>query len=894
MAKIADLIPSKPPAILTRVISKSVDEDYYPFFTAIWLVYNEPLRRELARLNHAVQGLDPAENPWKAIAIHHWLIEYFLPVLQRFEKIKQNYLRPHFEHCGYHIPSSINYKETFLQETYNLLETISRKLCSLVTSRGIVYLDEVQSLLHELRTEVHFLTQELTLHFDEEEWYWPLIFQQEGFTQWTAVLSQPPKGPTMWSNDPIYELMLIMICQSMGLEKAISKNPKGNQKQNSGRSATSPLGSAAPSRPNSSSSTSTTQSHHRHHHHLPSIDILQRPWCGERTRRECVQRLVPWTIRVRSWARMQRKFDRYRQMIDSVISNEDMLGISTRYGVNARRTSHREGETSGGRVSSTSSNNASPIVRYSNLNERGGTNRDRGSPTSRHHRESRAVINQDISTINETSDAPSSKNELHVVIHVPCLPFCCTRGFTNETIHPVVSGDLKEEDASAMGCFACARSSSSSNLNAGKVTQQQPAETTPPSKRQSTHRGLRGSSSSSHHSSHYSHTHRHRPSAKIGPSLEAASSSPTSPKMTAVNTMSSRSFSSKIAAFSTYFLFALPRNGSRNSASSSGGSISAGITDSESHSISLNSRRRGLLNTNSNSNAIMLTPMRPPSLNSSPNSSVHRSSIRSNANNNNNNTTSNAVTPPANHTSHSSHAHSNENSANNSYRSSGSSNNSNSPSPRKTHLRTLPIIALSPIASSPALSVSSARMLSGGGASAKHSVKQHPLNFSGSASVDSQQSSITSHYQNNSTPSSVGTHRTVNTFHSPLSTSYASLQSPNHGQQQVLHHQVSQKSVSAKDLDNSYNGLLTESTERAAAVERSEEVHQYDSSLSMDTSWQQQSTSFNDMSASYTSDMNSTSINDNNASSRTMPQYHHVGRTSPSLGIRLFDVDDDA
>jgi hypothetical protein len=41
----------------------------------------EPIRRELLRVKHAFDRMDPVAHPWKAFGFRTWLTDYFIPAI---------------------------------------------------------------------------------------------------------------------------------------------------------------------------------------------------------------------------------------------------------------------------------------------------------------------------------------------------------------------------------------------------------------------------------------------------------------------------------------------------------------------------------------------------------------------------------------------------------------------------------------------------------------------------------------------------------------------------------------------------------------------------------------------------------------------------------------------
>lgn len=154
------------------------------------LSHTEAYRRELLRLTNAMASFQPAKAPWKAIALHLWLKDFFVPLIEHSERIKADIVIAHYDDLGYRIAGYDTQPQRFLAENFQHVLRISQRLHDLAIADDVTTmpLEETHQLADQLQREVRSIYHDLSFHYDEEERVLVYILAKEGVDLWHEAL----------------------------------------------------------------------------------------------------------------------------------------------------------------------------------------------------------------------------------------------------------------------------------------------------------------------------------------------------------------------------------------------------------------------------------------------------------------------------------------------------------------------------------------------------------------------------------------------------------------------------------------------------------------------------------------------------------------------------------
>lgn len=154
------------------------------------LSHTEAYRRELLRLTNAMASFQPAKAPWKAIALHLWLKDFFVPLIEHSERIKADIIIAHYDDLGYRIAGYDTQPQRFLAESFQHVLRVSQRLHDLAVADDVTTmpLEETNQLADQLQREVRSIYHDLSFHYDEEERVLVYILAKEGVDLWHQAL----------------------------------------------------------------------------------------------------------------------------------------------------------------------------------------------------------------------------------------------------------------------------------------------------------------------------------------------------------------------------------------------------------------------------------------------------------------------------------------------------------------------------------------------------------------------------------------------------------------------------------------------------------------------------------------------------------------------------------
>lgn len=165
--------------LYSTVIERSVS-GHYPFPSAICLFYNEAMRREIARLDRAMDFLEPTKYLWKVIAVMRWLEEFFFPLVAHHEKNQRTFLRPRYATMGYNLPANLASLDDNFSQHESILDLI-KKICDTTLNDHEQHCGPaIQALVVQLKLEMNVVRDALEEQYDIEERFWPAVFLVEG------------------------------------------------------------------------------------------------------------------------------------------------------------------------------------------------------------------------------------------------------------------------------------------------------------------------------------------------------------------------------------------------------------------------------------------------------------------------------------------------------------------------------------------------------------------------------------------------------------------------------------------------------------------------------------------------------------------------------------------
>lgn len=255
--------------LMSTVLHPIDSEGNFEWAPAVWLIYHESFRRELARLIRALSNFNPLQDAWKSIAMYRWLTEFFLPTVQHYEMGKREFTKPYYESKGYILPPELSYAQDLLEEKLELIARYAQECLELSMSDNL-FPKKIKDSVHNLKKEILGLDHVLIAHYDAEERFWPEVFDKEGLTTWNKVLHKMLVHNRN-INPTISNHMFAMIFHSIGYNlKCLSME-----------------------------------------------DPLDRPWCGSKTGFTFVK-YAPFIVKAMPLVAWMYDFLKYKSMINSV------------------------------------------------------------------------------------------------------------------------------------------------------------------------------------------------------------------------------------------------------------------------------------------------------------------------------------------------------------------------------------------------------------------------------------------------------------------------------------------------------------------------------------------------------------------------------------------------
>lgn len=270
-------------ALFSPVIHPNLSGMYH-IYQIVVLSRNEVCRRELIRFHRSLESFDVIKKPWKAIALQKWLSEYFLLLVNLFERQKSVFLCDRFLAMGYELPPELSYDEQHLHSCISRLVQLATTISNLCLTSGRFNPHKILSLVESLKYEAANFKMMMENHYTAEENFWPDKIHTEGKDEAFFVLSKMALDIRDMMDHSIGELCTASILYTAGhMHKVANTN-----------------------------------------------DVCDLPWCDARTCTELLKTL-PYVVKVVPFMHQISRLMQYRTMILSLQETEDSLDLINQY-----------------------------------------------------------------------------------------------------------------------------------------------------------------------------------------------------------------------------------------------------------------------------------------------------------------------------------------------------------------------------------------------------------------------------------------------------------------------------------------------------------------------------------------------------------------------------------
>jgi hypothetical protein len=157
-------------------------DGFYRFENGI-LCGNEPMRREFRRLDRILQNYlnRISIHKWKSLYVSKWITEFFIPILDLYERLKISNLVSLYEKVAAKFPERLHYQHNseFFHPKYFEVEKAVKELVELCyplssstsskSSTANDFNQLIENQCQKLRTTIIDLKTVMEAHYDEEE-----------------------------------------------------------------------------------------------------------------------------------------------------------------------------------------------------------------------------------------------------------------------------------------------------------------------------------------------------------------------------------------------------------------------------------------------------------------------------------------------------------------------------------------------------------------------------------------------------------------------------------------------------------------------------------------------------------------------------------------------------
>mmetsp|Transcript_15202 Transcript_15202/g.16487 ORF Transcript_15202/g.16487 Transcript_15202/m.16487 type:complete len:285 (+) Transcript_15202:100-954(+) len=151
----------------------------YSFHEKSLLIPHETLRREMIYGQKALEHYDPTSHPWKALCFHTWLMEFLFPAIHGHHELEENVFFDYYKKLGVTFPDKQTDDHKTLMASLRQITDVSRRILDLV-SLGGNNTDQVKTAVEELRSIFNTFVTHMDAHLNEEEAFWPAVVEKHG------------------------------------------------------------------------------------------------------------------------------------------------------------------------------------------------------------------------------------------------------------------------------------------------------------------------------------------------------------------------------------------------------------------------------------------------------------------------------------------------------------------------------------------------------------------------------------------------------------------------------------------------------------------------------------------------------------------------------------------
>jgi hypothetical protein len=161
------------------VIFTPAADGQYPFNQRLFLCTQEAVRREISKLDRALDNFDPSKNPWKAYCLNDWLRLFFIPFIAEVFNTEEKVMYIHYLALNADVPMKLSQDHVNAKEMLVLLRDKAHEIWNLVTLGG----DNEERLSERIETfkkTYQEIKQLIVEHMNDQERFWPAIIAQYG------------------------------------------------------------------------------------------------------------------------------------------------------------------------------------------------------------------------------------------------------------------------------------------------------------------------------------------------------------------------------------------------------------------------------------------------------------------------------------------------------------------------------------------------------------------------------------------------------------------------------------------------------------------------------------------------------------------------------------------
>ncbi len=165
--------------LTSEVIFTPSSDGMYPFNQRLLLYTQEALRREILKLDRALDKFNPAQFPWKSYCLNDWLRLFFIPMILEVYELEEKVIYIHYLALNAEVPMKLNEDHINVKEMLVQLRDNSHEIWNIVVLGGNNEA-KLQERLRNLNRTYAEIKQLMIAHMNEQEHFWPSIVAQFG------------------------------------------------------------------------------------------------------------------------------------------------------------------------------------------------------------------------------------------------------------------------------------------------------------------------------------------------------------------------------------------------------------------------------------------------------------------------------------------------------------------------------------------------------------------------------------------------------------------------------------------------------------------------------------------------------------------------------------------